>query len=181
MFASNVPEKLIQARTGHRSLESLRLYERPSDEQHQAVSDILTTGKRQAFMEVQNTLPNNCYSAKQLCYYLSDHYSSNLIQAAIFQTSRFFVAVQTTYRTWSLTLTQAPQQKKKLMTLLQTCISNHLCVFAYRFIKTKPKLSRADNKSGYTGKLSAVVLTLSFLTMYGEKNQVMATDQKPRA
>ncbi len=39
MFASNVPEKLIQSRTGHRSLQSLRLYE-----QHQAVSNVLTGG-----------------------------------------------------------------------------------------------------------------------------------------
>ena len=38
MFAANIPEKLVQSRTGHRSLEALRLYERPSHKQHQAVS-----------------------------------------------------------------------------------------------------------------------------------------------
>ena len=43
MFAANVPERLIQSRTGHRSLEALRLYERPSHEQQQAVSRILTS------------------------------------------------------------------------------------------------------------------------------------------
>ena len=45
MFAANVPEKLIQSRTGHRSLDALRLYERPSHEheQHQAVSNVLTS------------------------------------------------------------------------------------------------------------------------------------------
>lgn len=37
LFASNVPEKMIQSRTGHRSLDALRLYERPTDEQNQAV------------------------------------------------------------------------------------------------------------------------------------------------
>ena len=42
MFAANVPEKLIQSRTGHRSLEALRLYERPTQEQQQAVSNVLT-------------------------------------------------------------------------------------------------------------------------------------------
>ena len=34
----------IQSRTGHRSLQALRLYERPTDEQQQAVSNILTSG-----------------------------------------------------------------------------------------------------------------------------------------
>ena len=43
MFAANVPERLIQSRTGHRSLEALRLYERLSHEQQQAVSQILTS------------------------------------------------------------------------------------------------------------------------------------------
>ena len=47
MFAANVPEKLIQSRTGHRSLEALRLYERPSHEQHQAVSKVLTSAEPQ--------------------------------------------------------------------------------------------------------------------------------------
>ena len=43
MFAASVPEKLIQSRTGHRSIEALRVYERPSHEQHQAVSNLLTS------------------------------------------------------------------------------------------------------------------------------------------
>lgn len=43
MFAANVPEKLIQSRTGHRSVEALRLYERPSHDQYQAVSNVLTS------------------------------------------------------------------------------------------------------------------------------------------
>ena len=44
LFEANVPEKIIQERTGHRSLKALRLYERMTDEQHLEVSSIL--GKR---------------------------------------------------------------------------------------------------------------------------------------
>ena len=47
MFAANVPEKLMQSRTGHCSLDALRLYERPSHEQQQAVSKILTSAEPQ--------------------------------------------------------------------------------------------------------------------------------------
>ena len=43
MFAANVPEKIIQSRTGHRSVEALRVYERPSIDQQQAVSNVLTS------------------------------------------------------------------------------------------------------------------------------------------
>ena len=43
MFAANVPEKLIQSKTGHRSIEALRQYERPSYDQHQGVSNVLTS------------------------------------------------------------------------------------------------------------------------------------------
>lgn len=54
MFESNVPEKLIQARTGHRCVESLRLYERPSEQQQQAVLNILTTSSREFGTEITN-------------------------------------------------------------------------------------------------------------------------------
>ena len=42
MYESGAPEKLIQERTGHRSLEALRSYERTSAQQHQAVSTLLS-------------------------------------------------------------------------------------------------------------------------------------------
>ena len=42
LFAAGVPEKLIQSRTGHLSLNALRKYERTTDEQHLAVTKILT-------------------------------------------------------------------------------------------------------------------------------------------
>ena len=40
MYSSGVPEKLIQERTGHQSLEALRLYERTNIQQHKAVSSV---------------------------------------------------------------------------------------------------------------------------------------------
>ena len=43
MYECGVPEKLIKERTGHRSLEGLRSYERSSIQQYQAASKILST------------------------------------------------------------------------------------------------------------------------------------------
>ena len=43
LFKHGVPEKIVQERTGHRSLEPLRTYERSSEEQHKAASTILST------------------------------------------------------------------------------------------------------------------------------------------
>lgn len=42
MYSTGVPEKVIQERTGHRSLEALRVYERTNTQQHQMVSNILS-------------------------------------------------------------------------------------------------------------------------------------------
>jgi hypothetical protein len=42
LFRSGVPEHVIKERTGHRSLDALRQYERTSTDQHAAVSKILT-------------------------------------------------------------------------------------------------------------------------------------------
>ena len=58
MFTANVPEKLIQSRTGHRSLDALRLYERPSHEQQQAVSKILTSAQTQRPKSLGEELAN---------------------------------------------------------------------------------------------------------------------------
>ena len=46
LFEAGVPERVIQQRTGHRSLQSLRMYERVSDGQEKAVSRILTGEKK---------------------------------------------------------------------------------------------------------------------------------------
>ena len=43
LFHANVPEKIIQERTGHHSMVALRTYERTAHEQHQAVSSILSS------------------------------------------------------------------------------------------------------------------------------------------
>ena len=43
LFQANVPERIIQKVTGHKSLDALRSYERVSVSQHQEVSKILMT------------------------------------------------------------------------------------------------------------------------------------------
>ena len=43
LYEAQVSEKIIQERTGHRSLEYLRMYECTSDKQQQAVSNILSS------------------------------------------------------------------------------------------------------------------------------------------
>ena len=49
MFEAGVPEKIIQQRTGHRSLDSLRLYERSSTMQEQVVSEVVNSTKSVSF------------------------------------------------------------------------------------------------------------------------------------
>ena len=44
MYISGVPEKVIQERIGHRSLEALRVYERSNSQQHEAASSVLMSG-----------------------------------------------------------------------------------------------------------------------------------------
>ena len=41
LYQAGVHEQLVMERTGHRSLEGVRLYKRTSDEQREALSDIL--------------------------------------------------------------------------------------------------------------------------------------------
>ena len=43
MFKANVPEKIIQKTTVHRSIEALQSYECISEEQHRAVSKVMMT------------------------------------------------------------------------------------------------------------------------------------------
>ena len=45
MFRHGAPEKLIQERTGHRSIEALRTYERLDEMQHRAASSILSNAQ----------------------------------------------------------------------------------------------------------------------------------------
>lgn len=46
MFQVGVPEKLIQQRTGHRSIEALRQYEQTSESQLVDVSNVLSNGDK---------------------------------------------------------------------------------------------------------------------------------------
>ena len=56
MYESGVPEKLIQERTGHHSLEALRSYERSNAGQHQTVSAILSA-PQQLYRHTTETRP----------------------------------------------------------------------------------------------------------------------------
>ncbi len=50
MYNAGIPEKLIQERTGHRSLDALRTYERSNDQQQkEAVSSILSVPQEQKY------------------------------------------------------------------------------------------------------------------------------------
>ena len=49
LFEANVPEKLIKERTGHRSVDSLRLYEHTSVMQQKSVSAVICSSLEQQF------------------------------------------------------------------------------------------------------------------------------------
>ena len=51
LYTANVPEKMIQQRTGHRSLKALRIYERTTQDQELAVSKILTSDSKIDYAE----------------------------------------------------------------------------------------------------------------------------------
>ena len=54
MFRAGVPEKIIQERTGHRSLKALRLYERTTASQHQSVAKVLSAPSDVTFSSTEN-------------------------------------------------------------------------------------------------------------------------------
>ena len=54
LFAAGVPERVIQGRTGHVSIEALRKYERVTENQELAVSKILT-GEKDVFEKLPST------------------------------------------------------------------------------------------------------------------------------
>ena len=55
LYESGVPEKLIQERTGHRSLEALCVYERTNIQQHKAVSSILSAPVQSSYSQQMHT------------------------------------------------------------------------------------------------------------------------------
>ena len=61
MFDMGVPEKIIQERTGHKSLEALRTYERMNDRQHKTVSHGNTRNQLKMNQGIRNQLKMNNY------------------------------------------------------------------------------------------------------------------------
>ena len=57
MFQAGVREKIVQERTGHRSLEALRMYERTTTTQHMEVSRVLSAQKDQKYATCNSSLP----------------------------------------------------------------------------------------------------------------------------
>ena len=56
LFQSNVPEHIIQKTTGHRSTCALRMYERVSTEQQQAVSRVMMSREPTSFQAEMESL-----------------------------------------------------------------------------------------------------------------------------
>ena len=54
LFHANVPEKIIQECTGHRSLAALQQYEHTIDEQQVAMSDILAGKEHYGLKQVMD-------------------------------------------------------------------------------------------------------------------------------
>ncbi len=65
LFDAGVPERIIQSRTGHRSLESLRVYEHVTDEQNVEVSKILS-GSKKNFQKTSPASPNDTEEPKPI-------------------------------------------------------------------------------------------------------------------
>ena len=53
MFQAGVPEKIIQERTGHWSMDALRMYERTTTTQHMAVSKVLSAKENCQFLDAE--------------------------------------------------------------------------------------------------------------------------------
>ena len=58
LFEANVPEKLIQERTGHKSLDALRKYECTSVVQQKAVSSVICSSNQTSFQASINSAPD---------------------------------------------------------------------------------------------------------------------------
>ena len=51
LFEAGVGKKNIRSRSGHRSTDALRMYERITPAQQQAVSNILTSGEKKEYRD----------------------------------------------------------------------------------------------------------------------------------
>ena len=58
LFQANVPERIIQKTTGHRSLDSLRTYERISSGQEEAVSRVIMATEATSYKDELNKVEN---------------------------------------------------------------------------------------------------------------------------
>ena len=58
LFHASVEEQLIMERTGHRSLEGIRSYKRTSEDQREALSDVLNSGSKKMKLTVTPQLPS---------------------------------------------------------------------------------------------------------------------------
>ena len=58
MFRAGVPEKIIQERTGHRSLKALRIYERTTAGQHLSVANVLSSSFDVTFSDAKGKSPS---------------------------------------------------------------------------------------------------------------------------
>ena len=79
MFKGGVPEKVIQERTGHRSLEGLRKYEHTSPEQHIAAACVVGSKRKVEFEShlTSKQLPPSPIKRSQAGEYSFSNYTVN--------------------------------------------------------------------------------------------------------
>ena len=104
MSSASVPEKLIESRTGHRSLEALILNEKPSHEQQQAILNILTSGAQaQEFgKEVTNITASNVQPITSRLQYR--HQSQHATGGGFSTVPTFAGSLFGSMMNWSLTI-----------------------------------------------------------------------------
>ena len=77
LFEANVPEKLIQERTGHRSIGALRQYERTSTQQQQAVPSLIASPSGSTSVQQVTPQLGSPLSAQLLPSFMKDCNLSN--------------------------------------------------------------------------------------------------------
>ena len=65
LFQADVPERIIQKTTGHRSLDSLRTFERISTEQQEAVSQVIMSTQSTSFTDKLQKVSSDDVAATQ--------------------------------------------------------------------------------------------------------------------
>ena len=67
LYNAGVPEKIIKEQTGLRSTNGLRVYKRTSQNQHQAVSKLLSSKQRTSYVQEMEILRANSSAGTSLC------------------------------------------------------------------------------------------------------------------